>query len=150
MYKDSVNRLYFVLQYQTAIINQTRLCHWNVVGPAFGPLHKLFGKQYEELSDLSDQVAERIRAIGEMVPDSAFMLASLSPKDAPPSGAMKMVNNLAQHHKTIIDYITESLSILKKAKDTDEGTINFLTGVMEQHQKMHWMLVAHNGTEQKQ
>lgn len=41
--------------------------HWNVQGMAFGPLHKLFGKVYEEGYDLRDEFAEFARALGVQI-----------------------------------------------------------------------------------
>src|SRR5688572_22593135 len=47
---------------------QTRIAHWNVEGPHFYYLHKLFEEQYEIIADVIDDVAERIRAIGHFAP----------------------------------------------------------------------------------
>lgn len=38
--------------------------HWNVRGPVFMQLHKLFDKIYNELSDALDTLAERIQQLG--------------------------------------------------------------------------------------
>ncbi|MEO0386940.1 MAG: DNA starvation/stationary phase protection protein [Pseudomonadota bacterium] len=38
--------------------------HWNVTGMAFGPLHELFQKIYEDHFEAQDDLAERIKAIG--------------------------------------------------------------------------------------
>ena len=39
--------------------------HWNVTGMSFGPLHELFQQIYEDHFVGQDDLAERIRAIGE-------------------------------------------------------------------------------------
>jgi len=39
--------------------------HWNVTGMAFGPLHEMFQKIYEDHFVAQDDLAERIKAIGE-------------------------------------------------------------------------------------
>jgi hypothetical protein len=44
------------------LYTKTRNYHWNVVGPQFNDLHKFFEAQYEELDDVVDEVAERMRA----------------------------------------------------------------------------------------
>ena len=41
---------------------KTQGFHWNVTGPRFHDLHKLFEEQYNELADANDEIAERIRA----------------------------------------------------------------------------------------
>lgn len=38
--------------------------HWNVTGMAFGPLHELFQKIYEDHFEAQDDLAERVRALG--------------------------------------------------------------------------------------
>ena len=38
--------------------------HWNVTGMAFGPLHELFQKIYEDHFEAQDELAERIKALG--------------------------------------------------------------------------------------
>ena len=42
----------------------TKDYHWNVTGPHFRSLHKLFEEHYEQLDERIDAVAERARAIG--------------------------------------------------------------------------------------
>ncbi|MEM8556038.1 MAG: DNA starvation/stationary phase protection protein [Pseudomonadota bacterium] len=38
--------------------------HWNVTGMAFGPLHDLFQKIYEDHFEGQDDLAERVKALG--------------------------------------------------------------------------------------
>ena len=38
--------------------------HWNVTGMAFGPLHELYQKIYEDHFEAQDDLAERIKALG--------------------------------------------------------------------------------------
>src|SRR5229473_3205526 len=49
---------------------KTQGFHWNVTGPRFHDLHKLFEEQYNELADANDEIAERIRALGAKAPAS--------------------------------------------------------------------------------
>ena len=39
--------------------------HWNVTGPMFNTLHLMFMEQYTELWTALDEIAERIRALGQ-------------------------------------------------------------------------------------
>ena len=41
---------------------KTQNFHWNVVDPRFHSLHEFFEKQYQELAEAIDVIAERIRA----------------------------------------------------------------------------------------
>src|SRR3546814_13961930 len=47
---------------------KTHNFHWNVTGPQFNTLHAMFEEQYTELAAAVDEVAERIRALGEPAP----------------------------------------------------------------------------------
>ena len=52
--------------------------HWNVTGPMFTTLHTLFEQQYSELALAVDEIAERIRAVGERAPGSYAELSELA------------------------------------------------------------------------
>ena len=43
---------------------KTRNYHWNVEGSNFMEMHKLYEGQYEQLDEIIDNVAERIRTLG--------------------------------------------------------------------------------------
>ncbi|MEG1199281.1 MAG: ferritin-like domain-containing protein, partial [Algoriella sp.] len=43
---------------------KTRNAHWNVEGPDFHAAHLFLESQYNELAEIIDEVAERIRQIG--------------------------------------------------------------------------------------
>ena len=83
---------------------KTHSFHWNVTGMYFQPLHKLFDEQYNALFASLDEIAERIRSLGEFVPASYGQLKDLTclkemketPKD------MEMIKILADDHETII------------------------------------------------
>ena len=73
----------------TAVVYyKTHSFHWNVEGPNFYSLHLMFEKFYQELWESMDEVAERIRALGEKVPPSYSELlknASIKEAEATPS-----------------------------------------------------------------
>ena len=56
-----LNRL---LADEVVLGTKTRNYHWNVTGPHFHDLHKLFGSQYDALDGIMDEMAERARALG--------------------------------------------------------------------------------------
>ena len=68
---------------------KTHNYHWNVVGPMFNTLHLMFETQYNELALAVDEIAERIRALGEPAPATYREFGELSsiaktPTDPPP------------------------------------------------------------------
>ena len=58
--KSVTSLLSIVLADESVLYIKTRKFHWNVSGESFMELHLLFEKQYTELEESIDEVAERI------------------------------------------------------------------------------------------
>ena len=131
-----------VLSNEFLLYTKTRNYHWNVTGSDFGELHKFFEAQYEELDDMMDEAAERARSVGGVSfgTMTEFLKSSTLkefPGVVPP--AETMIANLLQDHETTIQKLRQDLEACAE-KYQDMGTSDFLTGLMEQHEKMAWML----------
>lgn len=50
------------------LVFKTHAYHWNVEGPLFYSLHIMTEAQYEDMFGAADELAERIRAIGQLAP----------------------------------------------------------------------------------
>jgi starvation-inducible DNA-binding protein len=57
-----------ILADEFLLYTKTRNAHWNVEGQDFYAKHKFFESQYEQLDEIMDEVAERIRTIGHYAP----------------------------------------------------------------------------------
>jgi starvation-inducible DNA-binding protein len=139
-----LNRL---LSDEYVVYTKTRNYHWNVVGPQFNDLHKFFEAQYNELNIIVDDVAERARSLGgpsfgTLKEFSQHTRLKEQPGEYP--NAQKMLENLLADHEAIIRSLREDLVTVGE-KYGDAGTNDFLTGLMEQHEKMAWMLRAFLG-----
>lgn len=124
------------------LIIKTKKYHWDVVGPQFRTLHELWEEHYEALAENIDAYAERIRALGGYplgTADGFLKNASLRehPGDLP--NANEMVARLATDHEQVIRNLRGYVDQASE-KFGDEGTADFLTGLMEQHEEMAWML----------
>ena len=127
------------------LYTKTRNYHWNDTGSDFSELHKFFESQYEELNDIIDDVAERARSLGGVSFGSLKeFLAHTELKETAGAelGAKKMIANLLADHEAIIRSLREGLAVCAE-RYGDMGTSDFLTGLMEQHEKMAWMLRAY-------
>lgn len=122
---------------------KTHNYHWNVTGPMFQTLHTLFETQYTELAVAVDDIAERIRALGERAPGSYREFAKLAEvKDAEGvPKAEEMIRELAADHETVSRALMETFK--EAGKYSDEATISLVTARLEVHQKAAWMLRAH-------
>ena len=140
-----INLLQPVLANLSVIYTKTRNYHWNLTGPRFHTLHLFLEEQYKALGKTSDAVAERIRSIGGFSIGTLQEFSKMSvlkeePGVRPPSDLM--IANLLADHETIIKGLREDVD---KCDDDyhDTGTADFLTGLMEAHEALAWMLRAH-------
>ena len=119
---------------------KTHNYHWNVTGPMFQTLHMLFETQYTELALAVDQIAERIRALGEPAPGSYQSFAALTtiPEETGMPPAEDMVRNLVLGQEAVVRTARSIVSTAEAADD--EPTLDLLTQRMQVHEKNAWML----------
>jgi starvation-inducible DNA-binding protein len=141
---DLLNRL---LSDEYVLYTKTRNYHWNVTGPQFNDLHKFFEAQYEELNGFVDDIAERARqlggrAFGTLAEFAKSARLTEQPGTAP--AAKEMLATLLADHEAVIRTLRADIG---PATDRykDVGTSDFLTGLLEKHEKMAWMLRAFLG-----
>lgn len=123
---------------------KTRRFHWNVEGRHFGELHKFFEAQYEEIDDYLDEVAERVRAIDHPAAGSMrdyLRLARLSEACEKAIDAQGMLASLLSDHEALVRHLRTDLQTC--AELGDAGNSDYLTGLLEAHEKMAWMLRAY-------
>ena len=122
---------------------KTLFYHWNVTGPHFPGLHKLFEAQYQELHLAGDEIAERVRALGHMTPGTYREFSELSQvkeDDKLPRDSKVMIENLMKSHEACS---LEARSVLKVAEECgDEVTMDMMVSRMSFHDKTAWMLRA--------
>lgn len=131
-----------ILADEYVLYTKTRNYHWNVTGPHFNDYHKVFEEQYNELSDDIDEIAERIRSLGSKTPSSLSEFQKNSQLEEHPGeypSASSMASNLLDDHETIIRTIREKIPQVGD-KYGDTGTEDFLTTLMEKHEKTAWMI----------
>ena len=119
---------------------KTHNYHWNVTGPQFNTLHLMFEQQYTELATAVDEIAERIRALGEPAPGSYKQFAKLTrieEEDKVPD-AETMLRRLVIGQETIVRTAREMFPVVDKA--ADEPTADLLTQRMQIHEKNAWMM----------
>lgn len=119
---------------------KTHNFHWNVTGPMFQTLHTMFETQYTELALAVDEVAERIRSLGEFAPGSYKQFADLSSIDEETSvpEAQEMVKQLVAGHEAVA---RTARAVYPAAESgSDEATADLLTQRIASHEKSAWML----------
>lgn len=129
------------------LYTKTRNAHWNVQGSDFHSKHLFFEAQYDELDTILDSVAERIRSIGHFAPatlKSFLELTHLTEQTDRHNNSEGFIKDLLADHEAVIEFIRGNINRI--ANDFgDAGTSDYITGLLEQHEKMAWMLRAHLG-----
>jgi len=124
---------------------KTRNAHWNIEGSDFHTMHKFFEEQYEQLDGTMDEVAERIRMLGHYAPatmKSYLELTHLTEQSRQKNDSAGFIRELLGDHESIIIRLRENINLFASELN-DLGTSDFITGLMETHEKMAWMLRAH-------
>ncbi|MBB6052283.1 Dps family protein [Armatimonas rosea] len=143
--RDTVaERLHLLLADEYVLSTKTRKAHWNVTGPHFMSYHKLFEEQYEQLAETVDAVAERSLMLGIKVPATLAELSQLTRLNEEPGenpDADGLISVLLTDHEAIVRQLREDIE--STAELGDDGTTDFFTGLLEQHEKTAWMLRSH-------
>ncbi|RBQ06755.1 Dps family protein [Pedobacter miscanthi] len=134
-----------ILADEYLLYTKTRKAHWNIEGPDFYNMHKFFEVQYTALEEIIDQVAERIRKLGHFAPATLkqfLQLTHLSEEDREKNNSEGFIKILLADHESISVHLRENVNkfngLLK-----DAGTGDYITGLLEKHETMAWMLRAH-------
>jgi len=119
---------------------KTQNFHWNVTGPFFYSLHTTFEKQYQDLAEANDMLAERIRSLGffAIATCTQFKRLSSVKESVGIPQASDMVEELIKGNEIITR--TARALVTVAAKADDHGTADLVTGRLETHEKAIWML----------
>jgi starvation-inducible DNA-binding protein len=119
---------------------KTHNFHWNVQGPQFIGLHEMFEEQYRDLWNSIDDIAERIRALGQPVLGTTGQfkqLAEIKENDRIPA-AMEMLRELVADNEVATRTIRAALSTAQDAGD--EATAGLFADRLTYHEKQLWMM----------
>lgn len=144
-YRDLALSLAELMASSYILYLKTQYYHWNVTGPQFTSLHKLFEEQYQEFVPAIDDLAERIRALNFRAPGTFREFESLSciKEDNPETilADVDMIRNLHSAHKKLAG---EAASVEELAEALGDGaTADLMVQRRTTHEKAAWMLVAH-------
>lgn len=123
---------------------KTRNYHWNIEAINFSELHSFYEEQYIELEQIIDEVAERVRMLGHMSIGTMrdFLNYTHLSEQEYTANAQEQMTQLIDDHETIIRFLRKYGRIFDEEYD-DLGSSDFVIALMEQHEKMRWMLVSH-------
>lgn len=140
--KKVADELSKLLANEYVLFTKTKNAHWNVEGQDFYDKHQLFDNQASELATIIDSVAERIRTLGFAAPASltAFLTLTTLPETAlAANNTTEFVKDLLSAHETIIIQLRDNISLFADSYK-DFGSSDFITGLLQEHEKTAWIL----------
>lgn len=121
---------------------KTHAYHWNVEGPLFFAIHNLTEEQYENMFAAADELAERIRSIGQVTPmhmQDIMDRSVIEDKETMPS-AGEICEDLANDHMRVAHRLHALIKIA--GESNDPVTEDLATERSSFHEQAAWMLRA--------
>jgi len=117
---EMIETLNHHLAFAADLRSQVKQAHWNVVGPNFIALHKLFDSQAEILALQADEFAERVRALQGIAKGTVRMAAAESPLDDLDAREIlgdEMVRLLLDRFESYSASLKEAIEACEEAED---------------------------------
>ncbi len=143
--EESISSLNLILADLMVIYDMYRKAHWQTSGQTFYQLHLLFEKHYGELSEIIDEVAERIQILGGVSISMPKDVIRFSRIESPPSGRESVpvqLSRLVEAHELILKEARKAAS--EASENEDEGTNDLLVSdVVRTNELQTWFIYEH-------
>jgi starvation-inducible DNA-binding protein len=116
--------------------------HWNVLGPGFAELHRLFDEFADETRGYVDLVAERAVALGGTARgtiQAAAECSALPPFPVDERDERRLLHELARRAERTAEELREAIGSSTEEPVTQDLYIEIARGIEQQR----WMLLAH-------
>ena len=125
------------------LYSQIKTAHWNVKGPHFAALHRLFDEFAASVTEHDDEIAERAVALGALARGTVGNAAEASRLSEYP----EVLTRDLEHVALLAERFEKALDGLRTARDVaelneDVDTVDLLTGIVTEYEKHGWMLKA--------
>lgn len=137
---ELIRNLRVVLSDTFVMYFKAHSAHWNYTGPDFPQYHDFFGKIYEELFAAVDSIAEYIRALDSMAPNSLNDIINKTSLSELDRSGMEFLSDLSNSNDKVIISLLQAYEAADKASEL--GVANFLQDRIAVHQKHGWMIKA--------
>jgi starvation-inducible DNA-binding protein len=139
--KEIAGVLNKILADEYLLYTKTRNYHWNIEGDNFTEMHLFYESQYNIIDEAIDEVAERVRQIGHYAQGRLkdFIKQSQLVEQEYSTDQKNQIQNLLDDHEAIIRFLRLHIDVFT-SKYKDAGNADFVTGLMEKHEKMAWFL----------
>jgi starvation-inducible DNA-binding protein len=114
--------------------------HWQTFGPLFRDLHKLFDELALDVLATVDELAERVRMIGQDPP--AHLLESANLASVASAGSHATMREMVEEaQRNLVLVISEMRKAVRIAEEHDDpGTVDLFSKSVQIHEKHEWFL----------
>ena len=128
----------------TDLFTQLKHAHWNVKGPEFYQLHKLYDELAACTLEWSDEIAERIAILGGYAKGTLRMAAGATRLPEFPPDCVKDIDTVRELVASYANYCSTTREAITQTDELgDPTTADLLTEVSHDADKNLWFLEAH-------
>jgi starvation-inducible DNA-binding protein len=134
-------KLNVVLADVFALYLKTKNFHWHISGPHFRDYHLMLDEQSEQIFDISDDIAERVRKIGGLTLRSignVARLQTLKDNDEDFVAPLDMLRELMKDNKALVSSMREAHEVADK--EGDVATTSLLENWIDEAERRTWFL----------
>ena len=126
---------------------QCKQAHWNVKGPMFIALHKLFDEIYEATGEYIDLIAERIAQLGGIAEGTTRVAAQRSSLTEYPLVISSGEEHVAALSDVLAQFSAKARAAIDELEDLeDPDSMDILTEVSRGVEQWLWFVEAHQQT----
>jgi starvation-inducible DNA-binding protein len=143
--QGSIEKLQLHLADFSVLYTKAKFHHWNVEGIHFYALHALFDELAGQLLPATDDIAERIRALGGYANGTLatfLRTTTLTEEETHQQPTNFRLQRLLADYEHVIRQLRADVDTTANTY-ADAGTSDFLTGLMEDLEKSAWKIRAH-------
>lgn len=123
---------------------QCKQAHWNVKGPAFIALHKLFDDVNEDVEEYVDLLAERVVQLGGAAQGTARMAAERSTLEEYPEALVSGEEHVDALSSALAAFGGGTRKAIEQADELEDAdTVDILTEISRGTDKWLWFVEAH-------
>jgi starvation-inducible DNA-binding protein len=123
---------------------QSKHAHWNVKGPSFHALHRLFDDVYEAVDEYVDLIAERIVQLGGLADGTAASVVKRSSLPPYPRDAADGMDHVRGLSTALAAFGAVARKGIEGLSDWgDAGTAELMTEISRGTDKYLWIVEAH-------
>ena len=123
---------------ESILTMKTHSALWLVQGPGFLELRTLFNQQFQNLNNISDEIAERVRVLGGAGISSFEEFLKHTRLEERPGSALDIMGLLADHEATVRFLREDARKCLEEFED--HGSYVMFVHFIALHEKMAWEL----------